>query len=95
MLGVADYPTKTDALERRTERLEEEYKQAQGFLLWEIVRACPCVLEDSSPKDSACFAEAFESWRFRATALDHFDGADQIGTRIVHITIPTCAANVC
>jgi chromosome segregation ATPase len=28
MLGVADYPTKTDALERRTERLEEEYKQA-------------------------------------------------------------------
>ena len=28
MLGVADYPTKTDALERRAERLEEEYKQA-------------------------------------------------------------------
>ena len=28
MLDVADYPTKTDALERRTERLEEEYKQA-------------------------------------------------------------------
>jgi hypothetical protein len=28
MTGVADYPTKTDALERRTERLEEEYKQA-------------------------------------------------------------------
>ena len=28
MLGVADYPTKTDALERRTERLEDEYKQA-------------------------------------------------------------------
>ena len=28
MLGVADYPAKTDALERRTERLEEEYKQA-------------------------------------------------------------------
>ena len=28
MLGVADYPTKTDAVERRTERLEEEYKQA-------------------------------------------------------------------
>jgi adenosine deaminase len=28
MLGVADYPTKTDALERRTERLEEEYKHA-------------------------------------------------------------------
>ena len=28
MLGVDDYPTKTDALERRTERLEEEYKQA-------------------------------------------------------------------
>jgi chromosome segregation ATPase len=27
MLGVADYPTKTDALERRAERLEEEYKQ--------------------------------------------------------------------
>jgi chromosome segregation ATPase len=27
-LGVADYPTKTDALERRTERLQEEYKQA-------------------------------------------------------------------
>jgi len=26
--GVADYPTKTDALERRTQRLEEEYKQA-------------------------------------------------------------------
>ena len=28
MLDVADYPTKTDALERRAERLEEEYKQA-------------------------------------------------------------------
>ena len=28
MLGVADYPTKTDTLERRVERLEEEYKQA-------------------------------------------------------------------
>jgi chromosome segregation ATPase len=28
MLDVADYPTKTDALERRTQRLEEEYKQA-------------------------------------------------------------------
>ena len=28
MLGVADYPTKTDALERRAQRLEEEYKQA-------------------------------------------------------------------
>jgi chromosome segregation ATPase len=28
MTGVADYPTKTDALERRTQRLEEEYKQA-------------------------------------------------------------------
>jgi len=28
MLGVADYPTKTDALERRTERLQEESKQA-------------------------------------------------------------------
>ena len=28
MLGVADYPTKTDALERRAERLDEEYKQA-------------------------------------------------------------------
>jgi chromosome segregation ATPase len=28
MLGVADYPTKTDALERRTERLQEEYAQA-------------------------------------------------------------------
>ena len=28
MTGVADYPTKTDALERRTERLEEEYAQA-------------------------------------------------------------------
>jgi hypothetical protein len=28
MLGVADYPTKTDALERRAERLEEDYKQA-------------------------------------------------------------------
>jgi chromosome segregation ATPase len=28
MLGVADYPTKTDALERRAERLQEEYKQA-------------------------------------------------------------------
>lgn len=28
MIGVADYPTKTDALERRTQRLEEEYKQA-------------------------------------------------------------------
>ncbi len=28
MTGVADYPTKTDALERRAERIEEEYKQA-------------------------------------------------------------------
>ena len=28
MTGVADYPTKTDALERRTERLQEEYAQA-------------------------------------------------------------------
>ena len=28
MTGVSDYPTKTDALERRAERLEEEYKQA-------------------------------------------------------------------
>jgi len=28
MLDVADYPTRTDALERRTQRLEEEYKQA-------------------------------------------------------------------
>jgi len=28
MTGVADYPTKTDALERRAQRLEEEYKQA-------------------------------------------------------------------
>jgi chromosome segregation ATPase len=28
MVGVGDYPTKTDALERRAERLEEEYKQA-------------------------------------------------------------------
>jgi chromosome segregation ATPase len=28
MLDVADYPTKTDALERRTERLQEEYAQA-------------------------------------------------------------------
>lgn len=28
MLGVADYPTKTDALERRAQRLEEEYKHA-------------------------------------------------------------------
>jgi len=28
MIGVADYPTKTDALERRQQRLEEEYKQA-------------------------------------------------------------------
>ena len=28
MLDAADYPTKADALERRTERLEEEYKQA-------------------------------------------------------------------
>ena len=28
MLGVADYPTKTDALERRAERLQEEYAQA-------------------------------------------------------------------
>jgi len=28
MLDVADYPTKTDALKRRTQRLEEEYKQA-------------------------------------------------------------------
>jgi chromosome segregation ATPase len=28
MLGVSDYPTKTDALERRAERLQEEYAQA-------------------------------------------------------------------
>jgi 23S rRNA maturation mini-RNase III len=28
MTGVADYPTKTDALERRAERLTEEYAQA-------------------------------------------------------------------
>jgi chromosome segregation ATPase len=28
MTGVADYPTKTDALERRAERLQEEYAQA-------------------------------------------------------------------
>jgi hypothetical protein len=28
MIGVADYPTKTDALERRHHRLDEEYKQA-------------------------------------------------------------------
>jgi chromosome segregation ATPase len=28
MTGVADYPTKTDALERRAERLSEEYAQA-------------------------------------------------------------------
>jgi chromosome segregation ATPase len=28
MTGVADYPTKTDALERRAERLTEEYEQA-------------------------------------------------------------------
>ena len=28
MTGVADYPTKTDALERRAERMTEEYKQA-------------------------------------------------------------------
>jgi 23S rRNA maturation mini-RNase III len=28
MLGVADYPTKTDALERRAEKLTEDYKQA-------------------------------------------------------------------
>jgi chromosome segregation ATPase len=28
MVGVGDYPTKTDALERRTERLQEEYAQA-------------------------------------------------------------------
>ena len=28
MLGVADYPSKTDAIERRQQRLEEEYKQA-------------------------------------------------------------------
>jgi 23S rRNA maturation mini-RNase III len=28
MLGVADYPTKTDALERRAERMQEEYAQA-------------------------------------------------------------------
>jgi chromosome segregation ATPase len=28
MLGVADYPTRTDALERRAERLSEEYAQA-------------------------------------------------------------------
>jgi len=28
MVQPEGYPTKTDALERRTERLEEEYKQA-------------------------------------------------------------------
>ena len=28
MLDVADYPTKTDALERRAERMQEEYAQA-------------------------------------------------------------------
>ena len=28
MVVEADYPTKTDALERRQQRLEEEYKQA-------------------------------------------------------------------
>ena len=28
MIGLADYPTKTDALERRHQRLDEEYKQA-------------------------------------------------------------------
>ena len=28
MTGVADYPTKTDALERRAEKLTEDYKQA-------------------------------------------------------------------
>jgi chromosome segregation ATPase len=28
MVGVGDYPTKTDALERRAERLHEEYAQA-------------------------------------------------------------------
>jgi chromosome segregation ATPase len=28
MVGVGDYPTKTDALERRAERLQEEYAQA-------------------------------------------------------------------
>lgn len=28
MTGIADYPTKTDALERRAERLQEEYAQA-------------------------------------------------------------------
>jgi len=28
MTGVADYPTKTDALERRAERMQEEYAQA-------------------------------------------------------------------
>ena len=28
MLDVADYPTRTDALERRAERLQEEYAQA-------------------------------------------------------------------
>jgi len=28
MLGVSDYPTRTDALERRAERLQEEYAQA-------------------------------------------------------------------
>jgi len=28
MTGVADYSTKTDALERRAERMTEEYKQA-------------------------------------------------------------------
>jgi hypothetical protein len=28
MLGPADYPNKTDALERRAERMTEEYKQA-------------------------------------------------------------------
>jgi hypothetical protein len=28
MVGVGDYPTKTDARERRAERLQEEYAQA-------------------------------------------------------------------
>jgi len=28
MTGVADYPTKTDAIERRAERMQEEYAQA-------------------------------------------------------------------
>ena len=36
MVVAPDYPTKTDALERRAERLDEEYKQALKMSKMEI-----------------------------------------------------------